>query len=234
MDYIAPAFNKDEFNCPNCKVFAHQIWGHFEYRSSSMNGVCLSEIDKSIKSIVKGSVLEPNGKGLGDISMAFCMKCKEHSVWVDGKLVYPTMSIAPLPVKNMPEEVLKDFNEARDVFEKSPRASAALLRLAIQKLCKILGGEGKNIDDDIGFLVREKGLPEKIQKALDIVRVVGNNAVHPGTINIDDNPEIAMSLFKLVNLIVDTMINQPLEIDELYDILPEGAKKSIEKRDKKH
>ncbi len=228
MNYIVPEFNKDEFNCPNCGVFSHQIWEHYDYDSSYI-GANLVTITDGVKIRISSS-----GKKVIALSIAYCANCKEHSVWAEEKLVHPAMSTAPLPVKNMPDEVLKDFNEARDVFEKSPKASAALLRLAIQKLCKILGGEGKNIDDDIGFLVREKGLPEKIQKALDIVRVVGNNAVHPGTINIDDNPEIAMSLFKLVNLIVDTMINQPLEIDELYDILPEGAKKSIEKRDKKH
>ena len=37
--------------------------------------------------------------------------------------------------------------------------------------------------------------------------------------------------FGLVNLIVDTMINQPLEIDELYYVLLKGAKNAIDKRD---
>jgi hypothetical protein len=112
------------------------------------------------------------------------------------------------------------------------RGAAALLRLAIQKLCKHLGEKGKNIDNDIGALV-EKGLDGRIQKALDIVRVIGNNAVHPGQIDLRDDRATAEELFDLVNLIAETMINQPKHIEELYDRLPQGAREAIEKRDRK-
>ena len=49
--------------------------------------------------------------------------------------------------------------------------------------------KGKNIDDDIGALVK-RGLDARIQKALDVVRVVGNNAVHPGQIDLRDDNEL--------------------------------------------
>jgi hypothetical protein len=49
--------------------------------------------------------------------------------------------------------------------------------------------------------------------------------------NIEDNPEVAENLFRLVNMIVDEMITKPREIDELYGSLPEGAVIAIEKRD---
>ena len=48
-----------------------------------------------------------------------------------------------------------------------------------------------------------EGLNPKIQKAIDLVRVVGNNAVHPGQINLDDNSAIALKLFKIINMIND-------------------------------
>jgi len=130
----------------------------------------------------------------------------------------------------MPEDVLADYREAADVFARSPRASAALLRLAVQKMCVALGKSGKNINDDIAALVRD-GLPARIQKALDVVRVIGNNAVHPGEISIEDKPETAQALFGLLNLITDAMITQPRQIDELYGALPKGAREQIDKRD---
>jgi hypothetical protein len=108
-----------------------------------------------------------------------------------------------------------------------------LLRLCIQKLCVVLGEAGKNINEDIKALV-QKGLPEKVQQALDIVRVVGNNAVHPGQINLDDDPAIAMQLFGLVNLITEIMISQPKHVAQLYQsVVPQSQRDAIDRRDGK-
>lgn len=92
------------------------------------------------------------------------------------------------------------------------------------------GQAGKNINADIAELVKQ-GLPPLIQQSLDICRVVGNNAVHPGEIDLDDSPEIAHSLFKLINLIVHDRITRPNEVKALYEALPSGALEAIEKRD---
>ena len=61
----------------------------------------------------------------------------------------------------------------------------------------LLGEKGKKIDDDIASLVR-KGLEPDIQQALDVVRVTGNNAVHPGQIILEDDKATAVALFELV------------------------------------
>ncbi|GAA0689237.1 hypothetical protein GCM10009104_14540 [Marinobacterium maritimum] len=71
-----------------------------------------------------------------------------------------------------------------------------------------------------------------VQKPLDIVRVIGNDSVHPGKIYLDDNKEAALSLFTLVNLICEQMITLPKHIDDLYSSLPAGKLEGIEKRDK--
>jgi hypothetical protein len=132
----------------------------------------------------------------------------------------------------MPDDVAEDFEEARRVFADSPRSSAALLRLAVQKLCIHMGLPGKNLNDDIGQLVR-RGLPERTQKALDVVRVIGNNQVHPGNIDVRDNPEVATTLFNLVNLIVESLITMPKRVNAVFDSLPDGAKDQIAQRDGK-
>jgi hypothetical protein len=67
--------------------------------------------------------------------------------------------------------------------------------------------------------------------ALDSVRVIGNEAVHPGQIDLRDTPEIAMSLFGLVNFIVEKMITEPKEIDAFYGALPATKLDQIAKRD---
>jgi hypothetical protein len=150
-------------------------------------------------------------------------------------IFYPTTNLAsiPLPLPDMPEEVTNDYNEARAIFGNSPRSSAALLRLALQKLCKHLGEPGKSLDDDIGALVA-KGLSIQIQQALDIIRVIGNNAVHPGVIDLHEEKETVFKLFEIINFIVNQMITQPQEIARIYNKLPEGPKKAIEQRSQKN
>jgi uncharacterized protein DUF4145 len=114
----------------------------------------------------------------------------------------------------------------------SPRGSAALSRLALQKLMVDLGEKGKNINDDIASLV-QKGLETEIQRALDIVRVVGNNAVHPGQVDLKDDRGIAITLLQLVNLVVDRRIAAVKRLNETYAALPAGALEQIQKRDGK-
>jgi hypothetical protein len=145
-------------------------------------------------------------------------------------MIYPDSSVAPLPNSDLPAEIAADFQEARSIVQRSPRGAAALFRLCIQKLCVHLGEPGKNINGDIAALVK-KGLNPKIQKSLDIVRVIGNESVHPGTIDLRDQPQTAVQLAILINIIADAMITQPKLVDELYGALPEAKREEIKKRD---
>ncbi len=152
-------------------------------------------------------------------------------MWYGNKLVYPAKLSAPPVHADMPIDIAEDYQEAREVLASSPRSAAALLRLCLQKLCIELGEKGEKINDDIASLVA-KGLSPQIQQALDIVRVVGNEQVHPGTLDVRDDPEVAVSLFALVNFIVEDLISKPKTIAELYVRLPATKLKGIEDRDK--
>jgi Domain of unknown function (DUF4145) len=132
----------------------------------------------------------------------------------------------------MPDAIRPEYEEARAVLSSSSRSSAALLRLAIQKICIELGLSGKNLNDDIGELVKQ-GLSIQVQRSLDIVRVVGNNQVHPGVLDIRDDASMATLLFELVNIIVEDRIARPKHIAALFEKLPETARKQIEERDAK-
>jgi len=172
------------------------------------------------------------GRSLPDgYAVSHCDYCNGLTLWFDGNIVFSNSTTAPLPHNDMPDEIVKDFNEARQVFSISPRSSAALLRLAIQKLCKYFGYSGENINADIGKMVAN-GLDTLVQQAFDSVRVIGNEAVHPGQIDLRDNPDTALQLFNLVNFIVEEMITKPKRIREIYNKLPRGKLQQIEQRDK--
>jgi hypothetical protein len=171
------------------------------------------------------------GNQIEGTAFSVCVHCREFSFWVGERLIFPLSSPAPKPNSDLTAEIQEDFNEARDIVTHSPRGAAALLRLCIQKLCSHLGEGGKNVNNDIGELVK-KGLPLKIQQALDTVRVVGNNAVHPGQIDLKDDVDTANALFHLVNLIAEVMISQPKQVEALYqDLVPLAQQEAILRRD---
>ncbi len=214
--YFPPKFYTDSFHCPHCGVYSHQEWFNASCsrtRSTSINRTYYDELE--------------------GIDVSICSHCEKFALWFSRKIISPRTSSAPLPVENMPKDVKEDYLEARNIVSDSPRAAAALLRLSIQKLMKHLGEEGKYIDKDIASLV-EKGLPEQIQKGLDFVRIIGNNAVHPGEIDLTDDIDMATALFSIINMIVNVLITQEKELNSFYGKLPEGARKAIEKRDKKN
>lgn len=161
-----------------------------------------------------------------------CTNCGKKIIWCDDEYIYPeTNAITANP--DMPLSVMSLFNEAGLIISKSPRAACALLRLAIEKLCSELGADEGSIDKNIAKLVRD-GLPHRIQQSLDIVRVVGNKAVHPGQIDLNvDDRTTAEQLMKLINIIVERTISEDKTINCLYESLPQNIKESIQKRDNK-
>jgi hypothetical protein len=159
-----------------------------------------------------------------------CYSCDLFALWLHGDLIYPAVRYGEEPNEDLPEDIQRDYDEARSVLAISPRSAAALLRLCIQKICRNLGANGSNINSDIAVLV-SKGLDAKVQQALDIVRVIGNNAVHPGQIDLQDDRAIATHLFRLVNLIAEKMISEPKHIQTMFDTLPESARAQIANRD---
>ncbi len=165
------------------------------------------------------------------LRVAKCIHCGIETIWLQEKMIFPSSSSAPLANSEMPENVRAIYEEASSIFSASPRAAAALLRLGLQILCEHLGGKGKNINDDIANLVLN-GLPPIVQQSLDIVRVTGNDAVHPGQIDVD-SAETVGTLFELINIIVEYMIAMPNKVSGIYKQLPAKKLEEIEKRDEK-
>jgi len=208
MKFIKPESFSPSFTCPTCGAIAQQNWLSTDWD------------------------LRPNSiKYQNPVRIADCVHCSSKSLWVEDYMVFPNSSDAPIPNEDMPEKVKLVYLEAASIYRKSPRGAAALLRLGIQILCKELGESGTNINTDIKHLVA-KGLPSIVQQSLDIVRVTGNEAVHPGQIDTDD-PAVVGSLFDLTNIVVQYMISLPKQVGDLYNALPEDKVSAIEIRDSK-
>ena len=255
---VTPSLGLDSFSCPHCGALSHQYWfkvhpANYErkikpvvaYPDDIKNRKLDREEDeeskrdwvKFVERIEKNFVTYTQHKygqsstwEMVNLYLSRCHSCEAFSVWVGVGLVYPSTKAAIVPHEDTPADVKSDLLEASAIVDRSPRGAAALLRLAVQKLLPHLGEKGDNINTSIGNLVA-KGLDTKVQKALDVVRVIGNNAVHPGQIDMKDDKATAMNLFSLVNIIVQATISTQKQIDAMYDELPAGALAQIAKRD---
>jgi len=208
VGYLKPGFQEDSFTCPHCNCFSQHKWRRISLR----NG----EEEAPFQWIT-----------------SWCLCCQKYCFWENGSLVWPLKSGVPDPTDGCPKLIQSVYNEARQVFPYSPRSSAALLRLAIQMICMEKGLPGENLNQDIKALVGQN-LPVQIQQSLDLLRVVGNNAVHPGQIDIEENKDNIEKFFGLVNLVVDVLLVQPAKINAMFDMLvPQAQKKQIEVRDGK-
>ncbi len=61
--------------------------------------------------------------------------------------------------------------------------------------------------------------------------MIGNNAVHPGELDLTDDTETATGLFNLLNFVVQDRIAAPKERQKLFAKLPQKAVAAIKKRD---
>lgn len=206
VGFVKPKYDNKSFTCPHCNCFSQHEWRYISLRI----GMCESS---------------------SRWTTSWCLHCEQYCFWKNQSLVWPVKPGLADPVDGCPKHISAVYNEARDVFPHSARASAALLRLAVQLICREKGLQGRDLNADIGVLVTQ-GLAPEIQQSLDLVRVIGNHAVHPGEIVIEENKEPIEQFFGLVNLIVDVLIVQPTKISKMFSALvPEAQQKQIAARD---
>ncbi|MDG1417397.1 MAG: DUF4145 domain-containing protein [Maricaulis sp.] len=162
-----------------------------------------------------------------------CQHCEGLSLWQHDQLLLPQgASNGLIPNEDLPEKLQADFNEAASILVLSPRGSCALSRLIVENLCEHLGADGGTLDNMIGDLVA-KGAPSRVVKMLDVVRVVGNDQVHPGKMVADDDSSTARTILGLINIIAEKLISEPKYIDQQFAALPADKVKGIEQRPKR-
>jgi len=259
MKVVPPSIQETAFSCPHCGAYTSQTWAKLfadllsgetkmpflpdraaldRLRATGeLESEMKSRLEKHFQLMSQGApFFERHERGahlnteIHNAWVSRCFNCKGVAVWVHDRLVFPAMKVGALPNPDLPPDIRTDVEEARGIVDQSPRGAAALLRLAIQKLCAHLGELGKNIDEDIASLVK-KGLNPLVQQSLDVVRVVGNEAVHPGVIDLRDDRAAAERLFDLVNIVAEQMITHPKSVQEMYAKLPSAKLEAIQRRD---
>jgi hypothetical protein len=134
-----PVTETAKFTCPynDCRTFAVQHWGE----------------PGTVKIRHNSSMISNRHFGkIPAIVFSLCEACGREAVYIGGRIVLPGETDAPPPAIDLPGDCVSDYEEARAILPQSPRGTAALLRLVIQKLLPHLGATKKTIDGSIGEL----------------------------------------------------------------------------------
>ncbi|MBA8794922.1 hypothetical protein FHX74_002550 [Friedmanniella endophytica] len=222
---IPPELGRSPVTCPQCGTVAEQDWLR-----------------------LSGYSVQSGNKQLPDFTWCICRACSKPSLWevnalisADdgedvlkvGRQVWPLRG-GPPPHEDMPADARRHYEQAREVLNASPQAASALLRVATESLVLELLGTSAKLNDAIGELLSSGRITPRVQQACDVLRVTGNDALHPGQIDEAEEAADATALFSLVNLIVEQAITEPKTVAAMYAALPATKREAIEKRDQRN
>ena len=250
---VAPAIDQIAFDCPHCHALARQFWFSVHAdplradekpvvaTAETVNALTFDDVeqderDRKVKWAERMASGRPflevhrqfRNRDVQNASISYCFNCNEMCLWVCDQLVWPRGAEGSEPKLHAAPDVRRDYEAASQTLEASPRGAAELLRVAIQKLCKELGGSGESPKDDLASFVHED-VDARVQKVLEAMRIIESNAVRPAEIGVGDNRATAETL-SVVNLICEKMIMEPRHLQALYTKLREGAGSAMEQR----
>jgi hypothetical protein len=134
----------------------------------------------------------------------------------------------PPPHRKLPKAAVELYQEAREVAAASPRSAAALLRVALEALLEELHPSGRRLIERIDEL-HAGGLPTPQTQAMDVLRLIGNEAAHAGTLHNADNPETVRELFHYLNYLAESS-ETVRRIATSYQSIPEHKRAEAERR----
>lgn len=213
--HTPPEYEATAFNCPYCHAYSQQVWSE----------TC-------------GELMPRFGRGRSiplpcHVEASICLHCEKPCLWINEKLTIPNVSGMQPPNSDLSEDIQQLYIEASDIFNQSPRAAAALLRAALEKMLRgQLKGKGKNIYNMIQYFIEQGQLSSELAEYIHIIRDIGNDAVHAQTIVLNEKREDAAALFPFINYIAQEMLTKPRERkDELGKLqsMIETAKSSNNK-----
>jgi hypothetical protein len=167
-----------------------------------------------------------------NLKLSSCSHCSRNAIWLDEDIIFPRYSYTPNPCEVMPLDILHYYAQARDVAAYSSIGALALLRITIEKVLEKTGANKGDINDNIQFLVDNGQISTKTQKALDVIRLIGNKAIHAED-GITYNIDIIYETFEVINIIVNDLIVDQQKINKVIQKMPEKDQTKIASRDKK-
>lgn len=195
--------------------YLNKIYGRYEFEVSTISIPSKKSIQRRYNSNLQG------------FDAIQCVSCGNYSIYYQGKMIYPIDSNVSNPNEDMPDNVKSVYYEAKIVLNISPKSACTLLRLALEMLLNELDMDGRTLNDKINNYCNDFDSNNRLIKAFHLVRIVGNEAVHPGTIDIDDNEDVARAMFEILNEIVDETITKKNKMDAIFEYLPEEKINSI-------
>lgn len=206
----APSFNMETFTCPHCQAIAAMKWNlvlvdtRYDLSKAQLDDMLEDNLRRRRHPLNEIHLFEPLEKGLWQC--ATCSGCKKISLWRNGFIEWPNFGTAPAAHEDMPKNIAEVFDEARKIAKVSPCAASALLRLVVERICDHFECSDGSLWKRIEELMEKEGCSVRARRAAHILREVGNDQVHAGTINLNENPYLADGLFKLANLVIEETI----------------------------
>ena len=137
------------------------------------------------------------------------------NLWgASGMLPMPAKGALPMSHK-FPSGIRARYEDAHRVSD--PGSACLLLRAVCEDLCREKGIRGNGLHEMIGNL-ESAGAPPRLVKALDAIRVIGNNAAHGGKRNYDLEKE---QLLEVAHIIADEDWKDSV-VDAAHDAVQRG------------
>jgi len=252
MRYVPPGPHKQSFTCPRCGVLAQQKWYSLLYDPGSWItqisawAQAISTDDEWARAVltVRGYPLGPFLRQVSELpsrlnrviesnnrlEIAFCQHCRRFTLWLGDAMIYPRVGGAPPPHEEMPPQIRELYEEARGVLPASPRASAALLRVALEGLLEEAGYKQGRLADRLQKAYEDRKLSASTYDVAEALRYAGNAAAHyePWKINPsegEEDREMVYDLFTFVNDVTEELFAKPRRDKESVRKLNERVRK---------
>lgn len=215
------------FKCPYCKEVTSHYWYFRDGPFGDTPRIANKNTDNETLKIKKNIL---------GLIITNCNSCGEKSYWLKymkgtEELIFPHQYDYPEPHMDLPETIVPIYNQAGQNLSISIGAATALSRVCLEKLLIHLGYKNGSLNDKIAAVIAEHKVSSQTADILDTIRFFGNTGAHAGTIDLDESQGVAQYILTSINDVVDELITKPKKVKKYYDLLPEGVKGAIQKRD---
>lgn len=121
----------------------------------------------------------------------------------------------------MTNEQKQLFNEAKDIFDISPKAAGALLRCVIERILRDKFQKDQS-QSPLGKILSDEKVKKELGSELiqlcNACKLIGNYAAHSSMMIYEDESKQEIELlFELINAIAEELLSKPRKRQEMLD-----------------